>query len=282
MNQYGFFTTNDSKLFKIDMKAFIGNFISLNFDKNPLVTTIPLTDINETKNLIIDTDNKYLYGDSTNGKIFKMDINANNINVLNLALSDVNGGLILDKENRFLYSSTSGNNHYILKIKIKDYVSTPTEEVQTDDATIPTISSDDLPLNYSLEQISTMQNSINSIVNANESEKSIKSNLEKINTSINNVLAKQTTDHAQIKTSMELTNAELQNTLNVINEERAKLNLSSNESYLLKPPQEKFANLIHHKIHPRINDFINIQPDWRIEWNKNIHNANINSLLVLP
>jgi hypothetical protein len=83
---------------------------------------------------------------------------------------------------------------------------------------------------------------------------------------------------------MELTNAELQNTLNVINEERAKLNLSANESYLLKPPkkQEQFANLIQHKIHPRINDFINIQPDWRIEWNKNMHNANINPLLVLP
>lgn len=284
MNQYGFFTTNDSKLLKIDMSAFIEDHTSFTFDKNPLITTIPLTDITETKNMIIDADNKYLYGDSTNGKIFKMDINSNNINVLNLPSSDVNGGLILDKENRFLYSSTSGNNHYILKIKIKDYVSTPKEEEQTDDATIPTISAADLPLNYSLEQISTMQNSINSIVNANESEKSIKSNLEKISTSINNVLAKQTTDHAQIKTSMELTNAELQNTLNVINGERAKLNLSANESYLLKPPQkqEQFANLIQHKIHPRINDFINIQPDWRIEWNKNMHNANINPLLVLP
>jgi hypothetical protein len=284
MNQYGFFTTNDSKLLKIDMSAFIEDHTSFTFDKNPLITTITLTGITETKNMIIDADNKYLYGDSTNGKIFKMDINSNNINVLNLPSSDVNGGLILDKENRFLYSSTSGNNHYILKIKIKDYLSTPKEEEQTDDATIPTISADDLPLNYSLEQISTMQNSINSIVNANESEKSIKSNLEKISTTINSVLAKQTTDHAQIKTSMELTNAELQNTLNVINEERAKLNLSGNESYLLKPPQkqEQFANLIQHKIHPRINDFINIQPDWRIEWNKNMHNANINPLLVLP
>jgi hypothetical protein len=298
-NQYGFFITNDSKLLKIELSAFIEDQNSFNIENNPLIQTIDLSDITETKNMIIDNDNKYLYGDSKNGKIFKLDINSNSIQNIDVSLrgKELDAGLILDKENKFLYTTNSSNNNYIIQIKVKDYIAAPTEEVQTNESesiinTPPVTGS-----NITIDEISQIQASINSIVNTNnESREDIKSNLQQINTKMNNVLDKQSTDHTQIKTSIELTNAELQNTLNLINVERAKLNLTPNESYLLKsintkpetastpstPNQEQFANLIQNRVHPRINDFINIQPDWRVEWNKNMHNANINPLLVLP
>jgi hypothetical protein len=141
----------------------------------------------------------------------------------------------------------------------------------------------------------TTQNSINSIVN--ENDKTIKSDLDTINTEIDNVLKQQSVDHNKILNSVNLTIDELNKTKNVIDLERAKVNLQSEEPYLLKnitprpeiqiepiptPTQEQFANLIQNRVHPGINDFINIQPDWRVEWNKNMHNANINPLLVLP
>jgi hypothetical protein len=300
MNQYGFFTTNDSRLLKIDMNAFIEDHRSFAFDNNSLIKRISLAGITETKNIIIDSDNKYLYGDSNNGKIFKLDINSNTINVLDLSSkkSNMYGGLVIDKENRYLYSTNIDANNYIFKIKIKDYF-TPTEEVQTNDSEIiiSTTSSGVSRTNVLIDEISAMQNSINSIVN--ENDKTIKSDLDTINTEIDNVLKQQSVDHDKILNSVNLTIDELNKTKNVIDLERAKINLKSDEPYLLKDitpspnmqivpistptqEQEQFANLIQNRVHPRINDFINIQPDWRVEWNKNMHNANINPLLVLP
>ena len=209
------------------------------------------------------------------------------------------GGLVIDKENRYLYSTNIDDNNYIFKIKIKDYF-TPTEEVQTNDSEIiSTTSSGVSRPNVLIDEISAMQNSINSIVN--ENDKTIKPDLDRINTELDNVLKQQSVDHDKILNSVNLTIDELNKTKNVIDLERAKINLKSDEPYLLKDitpspqigtsseptpmptqEQEQFANLIQNRVHPKINDFINIQPDWRVEWNKNMHNANINPLLVLP
>ncbi len=289
-NQYGFFvtnTSNTSKLLKISLDRFT-------------ITQISLTSIG-TKNMIIDYENNYLYGDSNNGKLFKMNISSNNITNLDLPNRlDINGSLITDKENRFLYATTSGNNNYIIKIKIKDYETIPTEDTQTTDLENINISNTNLPSssdilkpNATIDNILEIQNSINSIINENsKTSDEIKDDLNKINTQMDNILKQQTIDHDKIINTVNLTINELDKTKNVITVEKTKINLKSNEPYLLQniesetstpqPTKEAFANLINNSVHPRINDFINFEPDWKIEWNKNIHNANINPLLVLP
>jgi ElaB/YqjD/DUF883 family membrane-anchored ribosome-binding protein len=294
-NQYGFFVTNTSKLLKISLNAFIDMNKSFKIENNSLVSFVNnFSNIKATKNMLIDYNNKYLYGDSNNGLIFKVDIDSNVINILDLSSrkSNMNGGLIIDKENSFLYSTNIDNDNYIFRIKIKDYISAPTEDVQTNDSEIIITPSptNESRSNISIDEISQIQNSLNSVLN--ENGETLKSDLDKINTNIDSALKQQSDDHMQIINSINLTLNELNKTKNVIDIERAKINLPSDEPYLLKnitpkttqttPNQEQFANLIQNRVHPKINDFINIQPDWRIEWNKNMHNANINPLLVLP
>ena len=56
--------------------------------------------------------------------------------------------------------------------------------------------------NVTFDNVSEIQNSINSIVNTNnESTENIKDKLEKINIQMDNVLKQQTSDHEKIKTT---------------------------------------------------------------------------------
>lgn len=329
-NKYGFFVTNESKLLKIELTAFADDTVFLIKEiNNPLVTKISLPTTIETKNLIIDNDNKYLYGDSNNGKIFRLDIASasNEIKDLNLPekKANMNGGMIIDKENMFLYIVGTEISSYVFKIKLKDYISSPTEEVQTNE--LETINENLFKYaeikpksNIKIDEINAIQKNIDTILE-NKSIENIIPNLNEIDTKMNTVLEQQSKDHKEIIDLMNLTIKELTNTKNIIDQERANANLTGEEPYLIKTNalpvniKETFTcnepmafdplNSIHdikdlenntqrkqikinkhvfseHKVHPRINDFINLEPDWKIEWSKSIQNANINQLLVLP
>jgi hypothetical protein len=318
-NMYGFFVTDKSKLLKIKLDSFD-------------ITTIDLNGITGTKNIRIDNVNSYLYGDSNNGKLFRLDLNSNEIKDINISGKTVlNNGITIDKENKFLYIVSTESSSYVLKIKLKNERTIPTEEAQTSEleTSYENKVTKSKP-NVKIDEINNIQTSINSILDTQSIERIIPT-LSEIDSKMNNVLKEQINDHKDIIDSMNLTITELTNTKNIIDQERAKANLTNDEPYLIKalpiPPtqptplptqtiSESFINQNEPRafdplvskhdikelenntqrkqmkmnkqvfnqpmISPRINDLVNLEPDWKIEWIKSIQNANMNQLLVLP
>ncbi len=336
-NMYGFFVTNKSKLLKIKLSDFTNNspktgILVIKTYTISDIMTIDLNGITDTKNIRIDNVNSYLYGDSNNGKLFRLDLNSNEIKDINISGKTVlNNGITIDEENKFLYIVSTESSSFIFKIKLKNERTIPTEEAQTSEleTSYENKVTKSKP-NVKIDEINNIQTSINSILDTQSIERIIPT-LSEIDSKMNNVLKEQINDHKDIIDSMNLTITELTNTKNIIDQERAKANLTNDEPYLIKalpiPPtqptplptqtiSESFINQNEPRafdplvskhdikelenntqrkqmkmnkqvfnqpmISPRINDLVNLEPDWKIEWIKSIQNANMNQLLVLP